>query len=248
VTSAEAEVPVAAAPTVRVKERDAVWTVYAVDPLAAPLVARLKSSRAVTPNRLTAMSVLVALGAGAVFALGPLWIGALLFQLSFLLDCMDGKLAALRGERDPSGALHDTIGDCLRFTGAGAGLAVGLHTHGDLASSVVAAYVGIRYAVLTVAEARPVQNPRAAISLPARFTSLLRSAPRRSAPPGTTVDTEAVAFTLGPLIGLPVAAVAVAAAVDLLHLLMYVAVAIRAASGRARARTPAASPLHSDRR
>src|SRR5215218_4811281 len=100
---------------VPVKERDAVWTVFVVDPIAAPLAGRLRSARAVTPNRLTVGSVLVALGAAAAFALGPLWLGAVLFQVSFLLDCMDGKLASLRGRDDPSGALYDTIGDCVRL-------------------------------------------------------------------------------------------------------------------------------------
>ncbi|MDQ1741360.1 MAG: hypothetical protein QOE53_3012, partial [Pseudonocardiales bacterium] len=115
----------APAPTLPVKERDAVWTVYAIDPLAAPLVARLRGVGAITPNRLTVLSILVALAAGAAFALGPLWVGAVLFQVSFLLDCMDGKLAAARGRRDPNGALHDTIGDCIRLAACAAGLAAG---------------------------------------------------------------------------------------------------------------------------
>lgn len=219
-----------ARPALPVKERDAVWTVYVIDPLAAPLVARVRSVGWVTPNRLTVASAVVALGAAAAFALGPLWAGAILFQFSFLLDCMDGKLAAARGASNPQGALYDVIGDCIRLAGCAAGLAIGLD--GADAAALVAAYVGIRFSVITVAEARPGTERRGTVTLPARFGAFLRAAPRRSGLPGTTVDTEAVAFTFGPLLGVPVVGVGVAAAVDLLHLLVYVLAAVRAAMAR----------------
>jgi phosphatidylglycerophosphate synthase len=221
---------VAAPPALPVKERDAVWTAYAIDPLAAPLVARLRGLAWVTPNRLTAASAVVALGAAAAFALGPLWLGAVLFQLSFLLDCMDGKLAAARGESDPLGGLYDVIGDSIRLAACAAGLAIGLD--GASEAALVAAYVGIRFSVITVAEARPGTAPRGTIALPAGFGPFLRAAPRRSGLPGTTVDTEALAFTLAPAAGLPVVGLAIAAAVDLLHLGVYVLRAVRAAIAR----------------
>ena len=216
----------------RVKERDAVWTAYAIDPLAAPLVAGVRARRFVTPNRLTVASTLVALAAAVAFAVGPLLVGAVLFQLSFLLDCMDGKLAAARGERNPNGALFDVISDCIRLAACAAGLAVGLRDEADVAAVLVTAYVGIRFAVLTVAEARPGVAPRGTMTLPATAGAFLRAAPRRSGLPGTTVDTEAVAFTLGPALGLPAAGLAIAAAVDLLHLLVYVFAAVRSAIAR----------------
>jgi phosphatidylglycerophosphate synthase len=220
-------------PTLPVKERDAVWTVYAIDPIAAPLVARLRGAGAITPNRLTVLSIVAALAAAVAFALGPLWAGAGLFQLSFLLDCMDGKLAAARGRSDPNGSLYDTIGDCIRLAACAAGLAVGLDGDPELGAALVAAYVGIRFSVIAVAEARPhPPSPPAKIELPARLGTFLRAAPRRSGLPGTTVDTEAVAFTLGPLIGVPVIGLAIAAAVDLLHLLVYVLAAVREAIAR----------------
>src|SRR3954451_18875249 len=84
-SSAEAERPMPPPLALPVKERDAVWTAYVIDPLAAPLVARVRGRRAVTPNRLTLASAVVAVGAAVAFALGPLLAGALLFQLSFLL-------------------------------------------------------------------------------------------------------------------------------------------------------------------
>jgi phosphatidylglycerophosphate synthase len=215
-----------------VKERDAVWTAYAIDPLAAPLVARVRGWRAVTPNRLTVASALVALAAAVAFAVGPLLAGALLFQLSFLLDCMDGKLAAARGERNPNGSLYDVTSDSIRLAACAAGLAVGLRDEAAVASVLVTAYVGIRFAVMAVAEARPGVAPRGKVTLPATMRAFLRAAPRRSGLPGTTVDTEAVAFTFGPALGVPAVGLAIAAAVDGLHLLVYVFAAVRSAMAR----------------
>src|SRR4051794_11442490 len=168
---------------------------------------------------------------------------------------MDGKLAAARGERNPSGALYDVISDSVRLAACAAGLAVGLRDEPAAASVLVTAYVGIRFAVMAVAEARPRVPAPGAVPLPpparalpppgprgprargpaprpATAGALLRAAPRRSGLPGTTVDTEAVAFTLGPAVGLPAAGLAVAAAVDLLHLLVYVLAAVRSAIAR----------------
>lgn len=215
-----------------VKERDAVWTAYVIDPLAAPLVARVRDVRAVTPNRLTVCSAIVALGAALAFALGPLLAGALLFQLSFLLDCMDGKLAAARGQRNPGGRLYDVMSDCARLAACATGLAVALRDEAAVASVLATAYVGIRFAVMAIAEARPGAAPRGTVTVPATTRAFLRAAPRRSGLPGTTVDTEAVAFTFGPALGFPAAGLAIAAAVDLLHGLVYVFAAVRSAIAR----------------
>src|SRR3954451_19763802 len=144
-SSAEAERPVPPPLALPVKERDAVWTAYVIDPLAAPLVARLRGVRAVTPNRLTVCSALVALVAALAFAVGPLLVGAALSQLSFLLDCMDGKLAAARGERNPNGRLYDVISDCTRLAACATGLAVALRNDAGVAPVLATAYVGIRF-------------------------------------------------------------------------------------------------------
>jgi hypothetical protein len=78
------------------KARDAWWTVVVIDPIAGTLVRLVSPVRRVTPNLLTLVSAVVAAGAVAAFAVGWLVVGALLFQASFVIDCMDGKLASLR--------------------------------------------------------------------------------------------------------------------------------------------------------
>jgi phosphatidylglycerophosphate synthase len=215
------------ASTLALKQRDAVWTVTVIDPLAVPLVRRVVGLRPITPNRLTAASALVAIGAGVLFALGELVAGALAYQLSFLLDCMDGKLAALRAQRNPLGGWLDVLGDTVRLIACSVGLMIAIGGDADAAAPLLLAYVGLRFGVLAIAEARPQQPGGAKAPVRATAAAVLRAAPRRAAPPGTTVDIEALVFTLGPLVGLPVIAAGVAAGLESLHLAMYVLQAIR---------------------
>ena len=99
------------------KDRDAWWTVWLVDPLASRLVWLVSPWRWVTPNRLTVSAFLLGVGAAACFwqqSWGWLAAGALLFHLSFVLDCMDGKIARLNGTGSVFGAWLDYVFDRLR--------------------------------------------------------------------------------------------------------------------------------------
>jgi phosphatidylglycerophosphate synthase len=232
---------------VPLKAADAVWTVFVIDPIAVPLVALARDRRAVTPDRLSAATALAALASAAAFASDRLWLGALLFQMSFLLDCMDGKLARVRGTASPAGALTDVAADALRLVACATGLAVALSRDGaltisgtTLAAALVCLYVGVRGGVAAIAQARPAEavsergRPRAEVTPRPTPLAVLRCAPRRVQTPGTTVDTEALAFTIGPLAGLPVAGLAVAVAVDLLYaVVFYVRASARTRSTRA---------------
>ncbi|MFG1604371.1 CDP-alcohol phosphatidyltransferase family protein [Actinoplanes sp. NPDC049265] len=99
------------------KERDAWWTVWLVDPLASRLVRLVSPWPAVTPNRLTVAAFLLGVGAAGCFSRqswGWLVAGAALFHLSFVLDCMDGKIARLNGTGSVFGAWLDYVFDRLR--------------------------------------------------------------------------------------------------------------------------------------
>jgi phosphatidylglycerophosphate synthase len=99
------------------KTRDAWWTVLLVDPLASRLVKFVSRFRAVTPNRLTMAAFLFGVAAAACFAQQEYrWLlaGALLFHLSFVIDCMDGKVARLMGNGSVFGAWLDYVFDRLR--------------------------------------------------------------------------------------------------------------------------------------
>lgn len=114
------------------KPRDSWWTVLVVDPIALPLVRLLARRTPATPGQLTAAAALVAFITAGAFMTGDralVIIGAVLFQVAFLLDCMDGKLARLVGVR--AGAVSracDLMGRARLFVCTSA-LLIGQYVH-----------------------------------------------------------------------------------------------------------------------
>ncbi|MFJ8509157.1 CDP-alcohol phosphatidyltransferase family protein [Streptomyces avermitilis] len=99
------------------KKRDAWWTVLFVDPVATPLVRQVALRTRITPNQLTWGAFLLGLASAVCFALGDWrWLvaGAVVYHLSFILDCMDGKLARLTGQGSVFGAWLDFVFDRVR--------------------------------------------------------------------------------------------------------------------------------------
>lgn len=99
------------------KRRDAWWTVLLVDPLAGRLVQLVAGSRWVTPTRLTVGAFLLGLAAAAALLQGTagwLVLGAALYYTSFVIDCMDGKIARLRGTGSIFGSWLDFLFDRVR--------------------------------------------------------------------------------------------------------------------------------------
>jgi hypothetical protein len=92
--------------------------------LMTPTVLRL----GLTPNQVTVASVVVGLGAAALFAVGrpaALVAGAVLLQLSLVLDCVDGDVARYTRRFSPLGAWLDASTDRLKEFACYAGLAWG---------------------------------------------------------------------------------------------------------------------------
>ncbi|MFI8965452.1 CDP-alcohol phosphatidyltransferase family protein [Streptomyces sp. NPDC053493] len=99
------------------KKRDAWWTVLLVDPVATRLVCWLARFDSVTPNRVTWAALFVGLGSAFYFLEGDpasLAIGAGLYHVSFILDCIDGKLARLKGNGSVFGGWLDYVFDRIR--------------------------------------------------------------------------------------------------------------------------------------
>lgn len=110
------------------KKRDAWWTVFLVDPLASRLVVWTANRTGITPNQITFGAGVLGLGSAVCFALASWpWLvaGAVLFHLSFVLDCMDGKIARLKGNGSVFGAWVDFVFDRVRFFGCMMALLIG---------------------------------------------------------------------------------------------------------------------------
>src|SRR5690606_5240995 len=87
-----------------------------VDPVAYRLVRLAARHDWITPNRLTVGAAAAGIGAAAAFAQGGRWwlvLGALAYHASFVIDCMDGKLARLKGTGTVYGQWLDFILDRL---------------------------------------------------------------------------------------------------------------------------------------
>jgi phosphatidylglycerophosphate synthase len=99
------------------KERDSWWTVYLVDPIAVRLVRLVANRTSITPNQLTVAALFLGLGAAVCFALGyrqALALGAVLYFVCFVVDCVDGKLARLTSSETLIGAWMDYVSDRFR--------------------------------------------------------------------------------------------------------------------------------------
>ncbi|MFC4068139.1 CDP-alcohol phosphatidyltransferase family protein [Actinoplanes subglobosus] len=99
------------------KPVDAWWTVLLVDPLASRLVRLVAPYRWITPNVLTLIASIFGFGAAACFATGERWAlvaGGILFHISFVVDCMDGKIARLNGTGTMFGQWLDFVLDRVR--------------------------------------------------------------------------------------------------------------------------------------
>lgn len=98
------------------KHRDSWWTVLLVDPFAGRLV-RIAARTSVTPNQLSVGALVIGLGAAGCFWRGTWpWLvaGALIYHVAFVLDCVDGKLARLKGIESAFGGWLDYVFDRVR--------------------------------------------------------------------------------------------------------------------------------------
>jgi phosphatidylglycerophosphate synthase len=88
-----------------------------------------------TPNAVTLIATAVGLAAAAAFAVGSypaLIAGALLFQVSAILDCCDGEVARLKFLESPFGQQLDLLLDNVVHIAIFAGIAWGMsYTHGE---------------------------------------------------------------------------------------------------------------------
>ncbi|MDQ1025330.1 phosphatidylglycerophosphate synthase [Streptomyces umbrinus] len=122
--------PLAEVRRITEKKRDAWWTVLLVDPVATPLVRLTAMRTRITPNQITWGAFLLGLVSAACFAFGDWrWLiaGALVYHLSFILDCMDGKVARLTGQGSVFGAWLDFVFDRIRVAVCGVALMAGQH-------------------------------------------------------------------------------------------------------------------------
>lgn len=110
-----------------VKANDGFFTTHFVSPYSK-YIARWAAHRGWTPNGVTTLSVAIGFAAAAAFATGDRWgmiAGAILLQLAFTFDCVDGQLARYTRTFTKLGAWLDSIFDRTKEYAVFAGLAIG---------------------------------------------------------------------------------------------------------------------------
>ncbi|GAA2880976.1 CDP-alcohol phosphatidyltransferase family protein [Nonomuraea rubra] len=126
------------------KRRDSWWTVYFVDPVACRVALPVANRTRMTPNGLTVLSLVLGMVSAACFATNHLIAGAGFFYLSFMIDCVDGKIARLKGTGTPFGLWLDYVGDRIRVVLCAGGLAYGQYAlTGDVRYVVLGAAVAV---------------------------------------------------------------------------------------------------------
>ena len=116
-----------------VKRNDGFFTTFFVSPYSKH-IAHWAARRGWTPNVVTSVSMAIGLGAAAAFATGEragLVAGAVLLQIAFTFDCVDGQLARYTRTFTRLGAWLDSIFDRGKEYAVFAGLAIGSARAGD---------------------------------------------------------------------------------------------------------------------
>jgi phosphatidylglycerophosphate synthase len=183
------------------KPRDYFFTVLAVDPVALPLVRLLATKRWLTPDQVSWLSLLLGIPVGLAFALGTRWglvLGALLWYVSFVFDCVDGKLARLLGTSTPKGAVLDSLGDGARRASGVIGIASYLWQTEDRADVWLPLVFGIlAFYFIEISGGERTEPTRGIGSRWSQMLARYRLLPN----PGMT-DVSAIVFVIGPITGL----------------------------------------------
>ncbi|GAA3841745.1 hypothetical protein GCM10022226_75300 [Sphaerisporangium flaviroseum] len=115
-----------------------------VDPVACRVALFVANRTEITPNALTRFSLILGMASAACFAANSLMLGAALFYVSFMVDCVDGKIARLKGTGTPFGLWLDYVGDRIRVVFCAMGLAYGQYVAtGRLAYVLLGAGIAI---------------------------------------------------------------------------------------------------------
>jgi phosphatidylglycerophosphate synthase len=194
-----------AAPTIAeikstLKPVDAWWTVLVIDPISIRLVwVLLRIVPSASPMAVTTASLLVGAGSIAAFVTGQLILGAVLFEVAFLLDCVDGKVARLKKRTTVLGGFYDGFVNNLLHEGALAGLAAhSALAHDQLAAWSLVALLVTRMVLLDTTPSFEMAGGWEARNAAPPTSRLTR---HRLLPPLTFPDKQVIVFVVGPVSG-----------------------------------------------
>lgn len=116
-------------PETVLKSQDTWWTVLVVDPICIPLLRLLVRVPGISPLQLTLVAFSIGLVCIGLFAGGSLVAAGFLFELRYVFDCLDGKLARATRRTSDLGAFVDLAGDTAIVGGAYAAIGFWAYHH-----------------------------------------------------------------------------------------------------------------------
>lgn len=122
------------------------WWDAIIRPFAYKLTWLFANYTRFTPNQITIMSFIFGLLSAYFFLHGTqyyLIIGACLFEFSVILDCIDGRIARLKGLKSTFGAYLDTMSDFIKHFFVTLGLVYGQYLMTDDVSFLLYGYIFI---------------------------------------------------------------------------------------------------------
>jgi hypothetical protein len=195
-----------------VKAIDGFFTTFFVSPYSK-YIARWSARRGFTPNQVTTVSMLLGLLAAAGFATGERWglvAGAVLLQVAFTADCVDGQLARFTRTFTPLGAYLDSTFDRAKEWAVYLGLAIGSGEWTLAGAALILqaarhlfdfAFAATEHQALTTTVARrPLDEPGDGSSAPVArggAEGVLRSWRRIDRTPGLIWVKRAIVFPIG---------------------------------------------------
>lgn len=148
------------------KRLDAWWTVLVVDAIAVRVARAALPRTRITPSGLTWAAHALGTASAAMFAVGWLIPAALVFQVRFVLDCADGKLARLRRTPSEAGGFLDLMGDAI-VVGLNIGAVIlWLDAEAEIPALLVASLPASYFAIVTAGQASRRQAAEAGTVLP----------------------------------------------------------------------------------
>jgi hypothetical protein len=201
------------------KKLDAWWNVIVLDHAITPIVYLVYNRIPwLTPNMITTVSLAVGGAAAVAFYYHFYWWAVLLYQFSFILDCVDGRVARLRQVSSPFGAFYDGLVNHIVYlanvVGLGYGLGLDWHVVVPVSCLLVARALGN-----FLNECMPERPTETSWShfVPNSGGFLDR---HRLLPPGSFPDKHAFMFGLCPLAGVPIFGMWMIVAADVLLLML----------------------------
>ena len=195
------------------KPVDAWWTVLVIDPIAVRLLWLLtRTVRKMTPGQITALSFTAGMIGAVMFGRGELIVGGLLYELFFLLDCIDGKLSRIRGLSSYLGSFLDGFVGEVVYAFCIFGMMVHLDSELALLSGAALLLAKALSNYLNKFYERSEAGVHAAVGVPGQDSFLRR---HRLLAPLAFPDRHALLFLIGPIIGFTVEMMAVVAAMEI---------------------------------